>query len=289
MKPIAAPQREAEPLRLTQPFESSCAAARRRRPAVRQRGAAAFTLIELLVVVAIIALLLTILAPSLDHAKELARRAVCASGLRQAANALLVYAVSLEQRIPPGVRRKPHFGPAKPFESYVAYWTEHHGRNDDGTLIPFSFACLYEAGTMPEARTFYCPAQKTGRRTYEYHPEPWGSDFGTRPDGSKDYYIRTGHLFFPYCNREDHWVDERAERLTETQPGQCLGIDDMLSGESPHGYYWNVARMDGSIISAQGEAYFDGIDMASLPQGWLGQHQAWPEFALVRDRMLGLE
>ncbi len=249
----------------------------------------AFTLIELLVVVAIIALLLTILAPTLEHAKALARRTICGSQLRQVAESLITYGSEREYRIPPGVRRKPNLGPFKPFESYVAYWTESHGRGDDGGLIPFSFACLYVTGAMPDARTFYCPERKSGSRSYEYQPEPWGSDFGTRSDGSKDFYIRTGHLFFPYCNSDSHWKDERAERLTDTQPTQCLAIDDMLSGPSPHGYYWNVARMDGGVIAAEGQRYFDGIDMSLLPDGWLGQHQAWPEFALVRDRMLGLE
>ena len=50
-----------------------------------------FTLIEVLVVVAIIALLLAVLLPSLAKAREQARRAVCASQLKQFGHGLVMY------------------------------------------------------------------------------------------------------------------------------------------------------------------------------------------------------
>lgn len=55
----------------------------------RRKG---FTLIELLVVVAIIALLISILLPSLARAREITKRAVCASNLRGIGQAVKVYA-----------------------------------------------------------------------------------------------------------------------------------------------------------------------------------------------------
>lgn len=59
---------------------------------VRSRGyCGAFTLIELLVVIAIIALLLTILIPSLQTAREMARRAVCLSNMKCMGSGMAFY------------------------------------------------------------------------------------------------------------------------------------------------------------------------------------------------------
>ena len=59
-----------------------------------------FTLIELLIVVAIIGILLTLLLPSLQKAREKAKIAVCMSNQKQIGSAMMSYAVRFDQTIP---------------------------------------------------------------------------------------------------------------------------------------------------------------------------------------------
>ncbi len=65
-----------------------------------RRDASGFTLIELLVVIAIIALLVSILLPSLNKAKELAKRAVCLSNLRSGGLGFALYVEDFEGSLP---------------------------------------------------------------------------------------------------------------------------------------------------------------------------------------------
>ena len=129
-----------------------------------------FTLIELLVVIAIISLLVSILVPSLNRAKKLARRVVCQSNLKHIGLTMHMYAQSNNSLFP--------YREAHNMEEVFTGWAwllSDGGYITEGKL----FACP-NATTEP-FNWYYAPPDRSSCMTY-YYVGNWGViNF---PDGS---------------------------------------------------------------------------------------------------------
>lgn len=108
----------------------------------RPTVAKGFTLIELLVVIAIISLLVSILLPSLQEARELARRSACANNLHNIGVAMMTYANENRDYLP------------VVFDSVsTPYWW-----NDASTITWDELITNYLGGYEPAVKTVYCPS-----------------------------------------------------------------------------------------------------------------------------------
>lgn len=160
-----------------------------------------FTLIELLVVIAIIALLLSILMPSLQKAKRVAKRMICMNNTRQTGMSIQLYAESNNGKIMPQCNSNgnPVSNPTTypPANAYFAY------KKIAGVMVPYHLALLYETGVVDSAESFYCPAQSIkDNKNYDYYTKKgtieWGSD-AIAPNKSGNWYVRTSSLYWNAC------------------------------------------------------------------------------------------
>src|SRR3954469_2303851 len=113
-----------------------------------------FTLVELLVVIGIIAVLIGILLPALNRARESASRVSCLSNLKQFQLAMTEYSIRYHGVIPIG-----YVQGLKQFNYDIwnpVTWNARGGGDiDKGYRL---LGLLYITGMMKEPRVIYCPA-----------------------------------------------------------------------------------------------------------------------------------
>lgn len=126
---------------------------------VSNRNKKAFTLVELLVVISIIALLLSMLMPSLQKAREQAKKVVCSSHLHQMGLAFGTYANSFKGKYPLPIN--PMFWPMGGLGYNENLYT---GTGDAQTWHPAGPGALFVGGYIKDARFFFCPA--TNKKSY---------------------------------------------------------------------------------------------------------------------------
>lgn len=139
----------------------------------------AFTLVELLVVIGSVAILIAMLLPALNKAREAANIVTCASNVRQIGLAAQMYANDYNDVIP-------NFGITNPITGAWTWWP--------GLLEPYVSGKpvnTNDATTPGISRVFLCPTDQLSVGYYN-GPRPWATSYGI------NYALYTGQGYLSY-------------------------------------------------------------------------------------------
>jgi prepilin-type N-terminal cleavage/methylation domain-containing protein len=160
----------------------------------RRRNPGGFTLVELLVVIGIIAVLIGILLPALNRARESAKRVSCLSNLKQFQIAFTEYSLRYRGIIPIG-----YVQGLKQFNYDVwspNTWSARGGGDiDKGYRL---LGLLYVTGMLKEPRVMYCPTMSQYRSGSSVASLEFNSPVNPWPPGSNTTYgTRTNYATRP--------------------------------------------------------------------------------------------
>ena len=232
-----------------------------------------FTLIELLVVIAMIALLVTILAPSLQNAKDLARAAICMSNGHGLSVAHTMYAEESEQYFASPVRWPvellPYLGDASIIKCPSSRVTANRRAPDGGTYA-----------------RIYCT------QTYEDEEAGWHGDYYVDLRYKSGVYGLRSGCTYGWNYRPFRWwwqIGEHARPCVEEMDGELVILGDNNMGPyhgnsygimeyfppgstgSPTTIHFSERHLGrGTVVRLQGHVQRLGYyDMG--PLGWTGE------------------
>lgn len=215
---------------------------------MNMRARSGFTLIELLVVIAIIALLMGILLPALNLAREQSRRSVCSHNEKSMGNGLFMYAHDNDGKLPMNEVDRWLFD--------VSYWTAD---------------IIMKAGSF-DRHIFYCPSNKKRDKTIFWRygenlpygtpdsyavPEP--QDEATR----KNYHRIMGYYWLldavrgrggnpPHPPMSSDHSKQWVRSVIDTQrrpPASVEMITDVVASDGPNRNTADFTRATGGVMA----------------------------------------
>ncbi len=268
----------------------SCSSVR----SVLRRG---FTLVELLVVIAIIGVLVALLLPAVQSAREAARRSQCQNNLKQLGLAMHNFE-SVFKRIPHGSENTALWGPAA--HAYLLPVIEQgnvfnqmnqlyaHGSSAQGGTAADILA--HEAGSTVRPKVFECPSEinKYPGRVYGYtnYHTNWGT--WVRLQNNWDGPFRTNFVPYGSVPKQD------AVRLGEITDGTsntlafgevCNGVGGNPTQKDPKRdcYHAGTQNHTDPVVARNAFLALNWQTAGNAANGWNWRGYPWREGSIWRN------
>ena len=242
----------------------------------------AFTLVELLVVIGIIAILMAILLPALNAAREKAKRVQCGNSLRTFGQAVTMYAIENKGKIP-----------------------MHQGASNWLWDMPYETRDWFvEKAKIPQSE-FYCPS-------YSHDTEGmWTfTDNGRFIEGGANFAItgfywlgkRPGHRTpngfnpatltnMPFRDPlRDRWIERMTDKTSHSAPAELVLMSDITISQANTRSFTNPTK--NFVTTRGGYAFAHGTTHRSgdRPLGgnvlFLDGHVDWRNFDAMKSRIM---
>jgi len=245
----------------------------------QQKALNGFTLIELLVVVSIIALLVSILLPSLNKAREMAKAAKCLMNLKSVGQGMATYTAENDVFPPSYVYPRTESGNWSVADQYLG------APKPAGIYMHWSHF-LMESGGKTNSEAFECPSQRNGGAP-RTNPGDEADDWG--PNDSGLVQVDDGGSTTPSARE-----DLQAPRMAYTANAALVPRNKLTPGNGTYRYDRFVksssVRQNGAVILAsEFTNNWVNIGYRSGNQLLVKSHRPVSAFTLIVSKVTGDE
>jgi len=238
------------------------------RKSITGRRVPGFSLVELLVVIAIITLLVSILIPTLNRAKDLAKKAVCASNQKALGDALAQYAADNRHFFPPLTEQNGAAGIQKQDSNNWAH--RFHTQAGSWWNLGYLWADAYSETPGP---LYYCPSQPNKWFRYETYADP---AFPQDVSNGTTTGVRITYYYNPTCTSTAN--RNRLYTNTLNMPPTAILLVDSLEGPSSVAHRQTSGEPGWEVLSGDCSVRFvidpKVVDAMNASSNWTGSDYA---------------